>query len=246
MRKEVAIVTIKQAPMVETMHLLDNPIWNSLQGSQARFGIGSDQAKRYPADVAPFLAISPEHRNTSAELAALCEPGETLSLVGALPELTNHWEVLQGGKLLQMMSTQSVEVTGSAFDFAELGAEDVPDMLALTALVFPGYFRARTYELGRYIGVRVDSKLVAMAGERLHCGDFREISGVCTHSAFVGRGLARRLVSELVNAHLDQGLTPFLHVDLQNTGAIKLYESLGFTRRAELPLLQLRRGPDSL
>ncbi len=54
-------------------------------------------------------------------------------------------------------------------------------MLALTALVFPGFFRARIYELGRYLGIRQEGQLVAMAGERFFAGRYREISAVCTH-----------------------------------------------------------------
>ena len=40
----------------------------------------------------------------------------------------------------------------------------------------------------------------------------REISGVCTHPEFQGRGLARRLVAELVRRELGRDQTPFLHV----------------------------------
>ena len=49
----------------------------------------------------------------------------------------------------------------------ELGDADVPEMLALTELTQPGPFGPRTHDLGRYIGIRVDGRLAAMAGERM-------------------------------------------------------------------------------
>jgi hypothetical protein len=48
-----------------------------------------------------------------------------------------------------------------------LGVADVPEMLDLTARTKPGPFLPRTFELGTYLGIRRDGRLVAMAGERL-------------------------------------------------------------------------------
>ncbi len=71
-------------------------------------------------------------------------------------------------------------------------------MLALTQLVFPGYFRRRTIELGHYVGVRCGIELIAMAGERLKSTGYCEVSGVCTRPEFAGRGLAATLSSMVV------------------------------------------------
>ena len=75
-----------------------------------------------------------------------------------------------------------------------LGAADVPEMLDLVERTQPGPFLARTVELGTYLGIRRDGRLVAMAGERLHPPGFTEISAVCTDAAYRGQGLATRLV----------------------------------------------------
>jgi hypothetical protein len=36
--------------------MLDNPIWYALTTRQGHLAIGDDRARRYPADVAPFIA----------------------------------------------------------------------------------------------------------------------------------------------------------------------------------------------
>ena len=71
-------------------------------------------------------------------------------------------------------------------------------------------------------------RLVAMAGERLHVGNFREVSGVCIHPEFQGKGLARALMSQVMRRQIDSGQTPFLHVLSTNESAVRLYEKLGF------------------
>jgi predicted GNAT family acetyltransferase len=67
-----------------------------------------------------------------------------------------------------------------------------------------------------------------MAGERATAAPFREISGVCTHPDFQGRGLARRLMAKLIARNLARGETPFLHVMCHNEGAHRLYRNMGF------------------
>ena len=75
-------------------------------------------------------------------------------------------------------------------EIVPLGERERADALALTALVYPHYFRPRTMELGRYFGMYVDGRLAAMVGERLGAPDMREMSAICTHPDFRGRGLA--------------------------------------------------------
>jgi predicted GNAT family acetyltransferase len=69
---------------------------------------------------------------------------------------------------------------------------------------------------------------VAMAGERLCMTAYREISGVCTHPDYTGRGYAKLLVNYLLREHAKAGVTSFLHVGKANTRAAGLYERMGF------------------
>ena len=71
-------------------------------------------------------------------------------------------------------------------------SDDIGEMLALVELTRPGPFSVRTVELGGYVGVFDGDRLVAMAGQRLAPPGFREISAVCTHPDFRGRGPRRR------------------------------------------------------
>jgi len=116
---------------------------------------------------------------------------------------------------------------------APLAADDAT-MQELTALVFPGYFRARTGILGKYLGIHEAGRLVAMAGERMDLGDYREVSAVCTHPDWTGRGHARLLMKHLMHGMQQEGVRPFLHVGSANARARGPYESLGFVVTREL------------
>lgn len=112
-----------------------------------------------------------------------------------------------------------------------LGDADVPEMLELVRRTEPGPFASRTRTMGRYLGIRREGVLVAMAGERLHPPGHTEISAVCTDPAFRGQGLAGRLIRAVAHGIREREETPFLHAAATNTGAIGLYEALGFVIR---------------
>src|SRR5262249_41096737 len=133
----------------------------------------------------------------------------------------------------QMVSRQPVPVPQSAIEILELATADVPEMLALVELTHPGPFFSRTIEFGHYIGIRQNGQLVAMAGQRLHITGYREISAVCTHPDWQGKGYARLLCSILVNDIWTHGEVPFLHVLPGNDVARRLYESMGFSKRCD-------------
>ena len=124
----------------------------------------------------------------------------------------------------------------------ELGQAHREDVLALTALVYPHYFRPRTMDLGRYFGIYRDGRLAAIIGERLGMDDMREMSAICTHPDYLGRGYARRLTALLTNDTLARGHLPFLHVSQKNLRAKQLYERMGYRLRRTIPFWSLRRA----
>jgi len=71
---------------------------------------------------------------------------------------------------------------------------------------------------------------------------YTEVSGVCTHPDFRGRGLARRPSAAVAQAIEARGERPFLHAWRSNAAAIGLYESLGFELRCEMNVAVVERG----
>jgi ribosomal protein S18 acetylase RimI-like enzyme len=118
--------------------------------------------------------------------------------------------------------------TDAAPEAIQLGPQHASQAFELAMLTRPGPFGPRTIELGDYFGFFEGERLIAMAGERLCAGSFHEISGVCTHPDFQGRGFARRLMIKLIRRQMERPETPFLHVMHDNTNAHELYKRMGF------------------
>jgi ribosomal protein S18 acetylase RimI-like enzyme len=234
-----------QNPVVLTPDVerqLDAPIWSSLTTRHAHLALGGELARRYPPAISPLTALSRTGRETVASLEALVEIGDDIGIFGAItPTLGANWETLRESRITQMIRVEDSPIPEGDVGVLTLDSADVVDMLALVEVTQPGPFRPRTIELGTYIGIREDGRLVAMAGERMWIGDCREVSAICTHPDARGRGYARALTGRVVNRMLYSGQTPFLHVYSTNTGAIDLYSTLGFVRRAEFSLLHARR-----
>lgn len=139
------------------------------------------------------------------------------------------WRVVSSFEVVQMTAGHALGQRGP--EIIALGEADVPEMLALTRLTNPGPFLERTIEMGDYIGVRDGGKLVTMAGERFRVPGWTEISAVCTAPTHRGQGLATRLLRAVAAGIEARGEGVFLHVVSSNVGAIRLYESLGFSIR---------------
>ena len=219
--------------------MLDNPVWSSLSTMHAALALGGRSVRRYPAEVAPFLGV--ERDGTPLD-ETLVPAGDTVLLIGPRPSVPAGWQVEDFGVIVQMVCEAPVAVPEGPAVVELTAAAQRADILALTALVYPHYFRSRTPELGRYVGIYVDGRLAAMAGERMGFPGFREISAVCTHPDFLGRGLARRVLTVLGADIARRGATPFLHVAPTNARAIALYEQNGYRRRTPIAFAALRRG----
>lgn len=220
--------------------VLDSPAWSALTGKHARFAEGDDFAKRYPEDVSPFVGVvSWDEPRIWASLIELFGHDADVSLSHFAGELPQGWTETRRGDGVQLIATD--RVTGRPFDEAiELGDDDVDDMLAIVARNQPGPFRARTHQLGRYVGVRRGGRLVAMAGERLHPRGFTEISAVSVDEDVRRQGLASALTLDIAYGIRQRGDVPFLHASAANAGALATYESLGFRLRRTVTFLQAR------
>ena len=215
------------------MSALDNPILASLDSLHAGFAQRAGNAVRYPREVAPFFAVPHAGDPIDDAVAQLLAPGELVLLLGIAPLSVGKARLQAFPELAQMVCDRPLEdVDGPVIQV--LGEAQRADVLELVALVYPHYFRPRTMEMGRYFGIYQDGRLAAMIGERMGTPQAREISAVCTHPDFLGRGYARRLMAFLTNDLLASGLQPFLHVSHENLRAKTLYERQGFRVRRNI------------
>jgi ribosomal protein S18 acetylase RimI-like enzyme len=209
---------------------LDNPAWASLTGAQADLAEtdAANRAARYPTGVAPFAGLA-DASDAGCWAALASVVGRRSAALVGLDSVPSAWEETWSVPVVQMTGT--AVRAGTEPEAVRLGVEDVADMLALVARTEPGPFGPRTIELGAYFGVRRQGVLVAMAGERMHPPGWTEVSAVCTDTAHRAQGLGARLVQTVVAGIRARGEEPFLHVAADNTGAIALYERLGFELR---------------
>ncbi len=222
--------------------VLDNPIWHSLNTLHAHLATGTPLAKRYPAEVARTVAIVDSSEAAVHDLSRIVSAGETVAIVRAqVPSELQGWKIEHREEIFQMICERFVIEPEPSLPVSVLTTNDVREMLGLIELTKPGPFLPRTIEMGRYVGLRQDGELVAMAGERFGFSGYREISAVCTHPDHQGKGYARQLASYLVNDNFRRGNVPFLHVRTENTRACALYETLNFRTRCKMGLLILSR-----
>ncbi len=223
-------------------HPLDNPFHSALASIHRDIALRHGDVLRYPAEFAPFLGIAHADVDLADALPQLVPEGDAALMLGVAPaRVPDGWTLEPFAELAQMQCDYALEIIDGP-EILELDERHRADVLALTALVYPHYFRPRTMELGRYFGMYVDGRLAAIIGERLGTPDAREMSAICTHPDFLGRGYARRLTAFLTNETLRAGKLPFLHVAYSNARAKALYEHMGYRLRRDIPFMALRRG----
>lgn len=209
-------------------HLLDNIAWHSLTGHHARYAAGTLAARRYARGFAPVAGFADLSRPDLQALHSHCQPGEAIHCVGWSGAVPGGWCIEAETSMHKMLWQAAMPDEDPSFTAVLLGSAHVAQLRELVAIVPAGPFGIRMLELGEYWGCFHGQRLVAMAGERLRAGAFREISGVRTHPAFQGKGLARRLVQRLIRLEMLRDEIPFLQVKENNGVARRMYERMGF------------------
>jgi len=220
-------------------HLLDQPVWAALSTGNCILSQGTAEAKYFDKTVAPFADT--EHHDTAhfKQLYDAVPDNQDVVFFSRDQNLNlGPWSVVDSVDTLQMIykgrAAEEKLVRDERLMSRSLLDIDIPAMLKLTGQTKPGPFVERTIDFGHFRGIFSNEMLVAMAGQRLHPGTFAEISGVCTHPDFAGKGLARQLILYQINRILNNDETPFLHVRTANLNAVKLYELIGFEVRTQL------------
>lgn len=221
-------------------HPLDRPIWTSLATRQQPLGFGDDRARRFDPGYASFAAAADRSPESGAALVDLIRAhGEAALVEAARPDVPAGLEVLSQASLWQMVA-EDLKIVRPTFDWEPLTDADGPQILALATLTRPGPFYGRTHQLGDFVGVKQDGRLIAMAGERMKPTGFTEVSGVCVHPDHRGHGYAAGLMSLVAEKIVRRGETPFLHVYDHNAPAIAIYHGLGYRLRQVMTMLMVR------
>jgi ribosomal protein S18 acetylase RimI-like enzyme len=229
------------------MHELDNPVWWSLSGRQRAFGSATALAALFDPEISPFGALADGDDPARWEdLGLLAGSGHVVGLTGDNGPPPLAWTFLRTMAGIQMLGDR-IDPRASSHRreapkdlLVPLGADDVPDMLELVARAKPGPFLSRTVEFGGYVGIRRDGRLIAMAGERMRPSGHTEVSAVATDPDHRRQGLAELVVRKVATGIIDRGETPFLHTDASNAGAIRLYQSIGFSVRRQVTFTIVR------
>lgn len=229
----VSLELLLQPIRITMTLLLDNIFWHSLAGPHTRYTVGTADARRYAPGISPIVGFASTEQPNLEALAPYCKLGEHFYCADWTGPMRPGWHLLEESTMFRMVWDAAMPATDEAPDATLLGKQHAAAALELATLTRPGPFGPRTLELGEYFGHFVGTRLVAMAGERMYAGRYREISGVCTHPDFQGRGLARRLMAKLTRRQMMREEIPFLHVMRSNSRAHQLYERMGFRNYSE-------------
>jgi predicted GNAT family acetyltransferase len=223
-------------------HPLDRPAWSALSTCHAYLALGNSLAKRYPPSIVPFAATENSGDESLRALEELMAEGDDALMLQAddiaLPAGLVPVSKAAG---VQMVAEKPFQ-DGADERVERLTEDDAADMLALASLTKPGPFSLRALALGDFWGIKLNGRLVAMAGERMRLPGYTELSGVCSHPDVRGKGLGRLLSLFVARRIFAKGDRPFLHAYAGNTTAIALYRSIGFELRAEMNVAMVRRA----
>ena len=237
------------------MDALDNPVWHALRQEQREFALVGRRAACYRAGVSPLAAVADGGEDGLLELASLVRPGRFVALFGRAspgPRALALWRPAGEARVSQWVCANGVPARGPEHGaWTELSDCHADAMYRLAKATDPGPFERETHRLGGYLGVFVERRLVAMAGERMRIAatpagepGYREVSAVCTDSAHRGKGHAQALVREVARRARAAGCVPFLHVRTGSTTeaqATRVYEKIGFEKRMDTTMSILVR-----
>jgi ribosomal protein S18 acetylase RimI-like enzyme len=222
--------------------VLDNPVYNGLCSGDAHLAFGTPTAKYFEEVVSPFAGLDENDKTAFRDLALLLPPGRVIFYATRQTIVPPPgWQLLREVKGLQFVHVGE-PAPGPVEGLVSLNDNNAGEMVELATLTKPGPFNLRTHEFGHYFGVFQQDRLVAMAGQRFHPGNYSEISAVCTHPDHLGRGYASLLIQHQLVLIRQQNRIPFLHVRDDNSRAISLYLRLGFIQNGSMNFYILRRS----
>ncbi|MEX6625329.1 GNAT family N-acetyltransferase [Tenacibaculum salmonis] len=207
---------------------LKNPVWFALNETHKKYTINYNGVQFYDPNICPFGAFIDNNKTKNA-LNKYAELTDSFFLVSENETPLFDKNIISLDKKIeccQMILDNPIEIKTTE-KIILLSEKHIDEIYNLVWLVMPGYFRKKTFEMGKYFGIFKDNKIVSIAGQRMQTNSFIEISAVVTHPEYTRKGFARQLTHHVSKDILTQEKLPILHTNKGNI-AIKMYESLGF------------------
>ena len=223
-------------------HVLDNPAFNALATGNKQLSNGTDYIKYFSQEVSPFIGFKELQSDSFQRLYDLVPFDGPIGYVTPVEtEIPEMWKLLSPIKGRQMVYEGDIKEVNTS-NLVKLSDEHISQMIGLTKLTHPGPFDARTIDFGDYYGIFDGDQLIAMAGHRMKPSPYTEISAVCTHPDYTGRGYARQLVEFQINRIKEAGNIPILHVACSNDRAFEVYKKIGFEVRSYMYFYFLQKN----
>ena len=224
-----------------TKHILDKPAYNSLITHHKIRAQGDKFAIAMLPEFGPFAGVS-EYTKAAFDALYELEIGDDgFWLLDTFPiEPLGGFEIVARAHCHQMILDNLPPEVDEA-DVVALGKSNLAEMYELAKLCNPGPFATNTGEIGEFIGMFDENRLIAMMGERFRMPEFTEMTALSTHPDYRGRGMGAKLFTITARRILKRGDTPFLHVYSENEKGIKLYEKLGFKFRSDIHVTIIKK-----
>lgn len=214
-------------------NVLDNPIWFGALTGNSTLSKGEGNIRFFDDDVSNFVGFPQPSSELLSSLHAIWDREGPAFFITAdkFTHIPDKWNLVYQTQIHQMVGT-SVTTREIENRLVALNQKDAPAMLALATLTAPGPFLINTLDYGNYYGIYEGDKLAAMAGCRTAPDPYIEISAVCTHPDFRGKGYGAIVTQNIINKILETpGKIPFLHANTENNQALRVYKKLGFHER---------------
>ncbi len=210
-------------------HLLHNPVYHALISGDRHLSFGEGNVKFFDEQVSPFAGFEHNYEKGFSDLYDIFPTSRKILYAAPFPIMQPAgWQLTNEIKGLQFVYEPGKEIKTEFSNILPLDETHVEQMVELAKLTKPGPFGKGTIKFGSYFGIFDNEKLVAMTGQRLHVQNFTEISAVCTHPDYTGKGYANSLLQHQLHLILQNNQQPFLHVREDNERAIEIYQRLGF------------------
>lgn len=214
--------------MINLEQQLKNPVWYSLKETHKKYAIEFNGVQFYNPEFCTFGSFFDETKTRKASNEYLKTSDKFFFVSENQTPIIDETKVFLEKKIdgcqMVLNKLKNVPITEKIVLLDKTHIDEIYDLIWL---VMPGYYKKRTYEMGKYFGIFKNGKLVSITGQRMQTDYFIEVSAVVTHPNYTRKGLAKQLITHTTKEILKENKTPILHTNKGNS-AISLYEKLGY------------------